>query len=271
VRDVSPPSGLSGDGQGDPSATGAYGPARRGAAPRHLAGARGRDRPTDAVGNARTSDAARAGGADPSDRADRADTDADAEAASAGDGAAPPADKAHGPGRVILEWAAVIGCGVLIALTAQAFLVQAFWIPSPSMAPTLEVGDRVLVNKLSYKTHDVNHGDLVVFERPPQASNGADDEIKDLIKRVVAVGGDTIEGRDGQVYINGERIEEPYLVEGTPTNDLPLQEIPEGQVFVMGDNRTNSEDSRVFGPIDEDTIVGRAFVKVLPLSDLGWL
>ena len=87
----------------------------------------------------------------------------------------------------MVEWAAVIGCGVLIALTAQAFFVQAFWIPSPSMTPTLEVGDRVLVNKLSYKTHDVRRGDLIVFERPPETSNGLEGEIKDLIKRVVAV------------------------------------------------------------------------------------
>jgi signal peptidase I len=170
-----------------------------------------------------------------------------------------------------LEWVAVIGCGVLVALTAQAFLVQAFWIPSPSMTPTLEVGDRVLVNKLSYRTHDVHRGDVVVFERPPAASHGGEGEIKDLIKRVVAVGGDTLEGRDGQVFVNGERIEEPYLVDGTLTDNLPHQEIPEGFVFVMGDNRTNSEDSRVFGPIDEGAIVGRAFVKVLPVSDLGWL
>ncbi|HEX6567791.1 MAG TPA: signal peptidase I [Acidimicrobiales bacterium] len=189
----------------------------------------------------------------------------------ADDGPSPPERPRHGVGRTVVEWLGVIGCGVLIALTAQAFLVQAFWIPSPSMTPTLDVGDRVLVNKLAYKTHDVHRGDLVVFERPPQVSNGAEGEIKDLIKRVIAVGGDTLEGRDGQVYVNGERIEEPYLEEGTPTNDLPRQEIPEGFVFVMGDNRTNSEDSRVFGPIDEDTIVGRAFVKVLPLTDLGWL
>jgi signal peptidase I len=177
----------------------------------------------------------------------------------------------HSAWRTVLEWVAVVGCGVLIALTAQAFLVQAFWIPSPSMTPTLEVGDRVLVNKLAYRTHDVHRGDLVVFERPPEASDGEGSEIKDLIKRVVAVGGDTLEARDGQVYVNDERIEEPYLVDGTPTDNLPRQVIPEGFVFVMGDNRTNSQDSRFFGPIDEDTIVGRAFVKVLPVGDLGWL
>jgi signal peptidase I len=176
-----------------------------------------------------------------------------------------------GIGRTTLEWLGVIACGVLIALTAQMFLVQAFWIPSESMVPTLEIGDRVLVNKLSYKTHDVNHGDVIVFERPPEAARAGQDDIKDLIKRVIAVGGDTIEARDGLVYVNGERIDEPYLVEGTPTDNLPLTEIPEGHVFVMGDNRTNSEDSREFGPIDEDTIIGRAFIKVLPLGDIQWL
>ena len=179
-------------------------------------------------------------------------------------------------GRTVVEWLVVIGCGVLIAVGAREFLVQAFWIPSPSMSPTLEVDDRVLVNKLSYLTHDVNHGDLVVFERPPQASSDQDGEIKDLIKRVIAVGGDTIECHDSTIYINGEGRDEPYLVDGTPacgggSCELDRQEIPDGMVFVMGDNRTNSEDSRCFGPIDEDTIVGRAFITVLPLSRLGWL
>jgi signal peptidase I len=173
--------------------------------------------------------------------------------------------------RTILEWLGVIGGGIAIALLVEAFLIQAFWIPSPSMEPTLDVGDRVLVNKLSYKLHDVHRSDVVVFERPPGASTGEDGEIKDLIKRVIAIGGDTIEARDGVVYVNDERIEENYLEPGTPTENLPRQTIPDHHVFVMGDNRTNSEDSRIFGPIDEDTIVGRAFIRVLPITDIGWL
>jgi signal peptidase I len=195
---------------------------------------------------------------EPDDVADRDGDDADAK-----------------PGRrwrrTILEWLGVIGGGIAIALLVEAFLIQAFWIPSPSMEPTLDVGDRVLVNKLSYKLHDVHRGDVVVFTRPPGASTGEDGEIKDLIKRVIAIGGDTIEGREGNVYVNGERIDENYLEPGTPTDNLPLMTIPDGQVFVMGDNRTNSEDSRVFGPIDEDAIVGRAFIRVLPITDVGWL
>jgi signal peptidase I len=173
--------------------------------------------------------------------------------------------------RTILEWLGVIGGGIAIALLVEAFLIQAFWIPSPSMEPTLDVGDRVLVNKLSYRFHDVNRGDVVVFERPPGASTGQNGEVKDLIKRVIALGGDTIEAKEGNVYVNGEQIDEDYLEPGTPTDNLPLTTIPEGQLFVMGDNRTNSEDSRIFGPIDEDAIVGRAFIRVLPITDIGWL
>lgn len=258
---MSPPSGRSEDGLADaPPPFGAYGAARRSHAPRHLAGARERVEPGHLPGT-------ETAGVPTDDDGDGPEPTVGVETRSAEGGR----KGAGGVGRTILEWLVVIGCGVLIAVGAREFLVQAFWIPSPSMTPTLEPGDRVLVNKLAYKVHDVNHGDLVVFERPPEASNGEDDEIKDLIKRVVAVGGDTIEAREGMVYVNGERIEEPYLVEGTPTDNLPPREIPEGMVFVMGDNRTNSEDSRVFGPIAEDTIVGRAFITVLPLSHLGWL
>ena len=241
MRDVSPPSGLPGDGRGDTRGAAAGGLRPR-SAPRHLATGNGSTPPDDGGGG-----------------------DDDTPGHHSG------RSKRRSPARTLLEWAAVVGCGVLIALTAQAFFVQAFWIPSPSMTPTLEVGDRVLVNKLSYKVHDVHRGDLIVFERPPETSNGLEGEIKDLIKRVIAVGGDTIEGRDGRVYVNGELIEEPYLEPGAATNDLEREVVPDGTVFVMGDNRMNSEDSRVFGPIDEDTIIGRAVVKVLPLSDVGWL
>ena len=272
MRDASPPSGLSGDDRGDAPGPDLGRPTdRRGPGPRHLAAASGDARagiPSPRTGGVAAA-RARARTAGP--------VDGDGDRHGHDNGRSdllpkPPDPKPHRSlYRTILEWAAVIAGGIVIALVVEAFLVQAFWIPSPSMVPTLEVGDRVLVNKLAYKLHDVHRGDVVVFERPPEARNGSDSEIKDLIKRVVAVGGDTLEGRDGRVYVNGELIEEPYLEPGTRTEGLPLQTIPEGQVFVMGDNRENSEDSRIFGPIDEDTIVGRAFVKVLPITDLGWL
>jgi signal peptidase I len=147
-------------------------------------------------------------------------------------------------------------------------LIQAFFIPSGSMLPTLHEDDRVLVNKLSYDLHDVHRGDLVVFERPENEAAG---QIKDLIKRVVGLPGERIESRDGDVYIDGDLLEEPYLADGAETTGLEPQTVPEGHVFVMGDNRGDSMDSRVFHAIDEDLIVGRAFVRVWPLPDLSLL
>jgi signal peptidase I len=172
-----------------------------------------------------------------------------------------------------VEWGLVIGGALLVALVVRTFLIQAFWIPSASMEPTLHEGDRVLVNKLSYDLHDVHRGDVIVFERPTEPNEVAhpEDEISVLIKRVVAVPGDVIESRNDAVYVDGDRIDEPYLVPGTPTTGLQRQEVPDGKVFVMGDNRTNSHDSRAFGPIDESSIVGRAFVKIYPLNDIGGL
>lgn len=167
------------------------------------------------------------------------------------------------PLRNAIEWIAVIAGALVVALVIKTFLFQAFYIPSESMEPTLTEGDRVLVNKLSYDLHDVNRGDVIVFERPP---NEPVSEIEDLIKRVVGLPGDTVEGRDGRVYVNGTPLEEPYLPSGVLTDPFAPIEVPEGHVFVMGDNRGNSRDSRVFGPISEDLIVGRAFITVWPLG-----
>ena len=173
--------------------------------------------------------------------------------------------------RNLLEWVAVIVGAVLVALLIKTFVVQAFRIPSESMVPTLEVGDRVLVNKLSYDAHGLNRGDVVVFERPPGLPSGPDDP-KDLIKRVIGLPGDTVVARDGSIYIDDQRLDEPYLPENIATYNLDVPvTIPEGEVWVMGDNRTNSEDSRVFGPIDDDSIVGRAFMIMWPPGRIGAL
>lgn len=190
-----------------------------------------------------------------------------------------PDAKANARVRSLVEWVAVIVGALVVALVVKTFLFQAFFIPSASMEPTLEEGDRVLVNKLSYDVHDINRGDVVVFELPPDKVG--DDGIKDLIKRVIALPGDVIETRDGVVYIDDRRLSEPYLPEGTVTGDpskgsnpaIERQTVPEGTVFVMGDNRDNSHDSRYpdRGPIPIDSVVGRAFVLVWPLGEVGAL
>lgn len=197
------------------------------------------------------------------------------------DGVPPKKQKKHSRVRTVVEWVIVLGAAIAVALILRTFVLSAFYIPSGSMEPTLDVGDRVLVNKLSYKMHDVNRGDVIVFERPPGET---DSSIKDLIKRVIALPGETVEGHDGVVYVcesacttpsqEGRPLTEGYVNPVCRTNtDADFGPIPltDSQVWVMGDNRCGSSDSRVFGPIETDTIVGRAFVIVYPLSDLGWL
>ncbi len=164
--------------------------------------------------------------------------------------------------REVLEWVVLIGAALVIALLIKTFLFQAFFIPSESMVPTLKVGDRVLVNKLAYDYGDVDRGDVVVFKAPPEASSGG---IEDLVKRVIGLPGDTVEARDdGAVYVNGRRLDESYLPRGTTTSNLPPTKVPAGHIFVMGDNRGASRDSRYFGPVEESAIVGRVFVKIWP-------
>ena len=173
--------------------------------------------------------------------------------------------------RNVAEWVAIVVGAVVVALLVKTFLVQAFRIPSASMEDTLLIGDRVMVNKLSYRMHDVNRGDVVVFDRPEGLPGGAQ-EPEDLIKRVIGLPGDTLQTVDGKVLRNGAPIDEPYLKPGSTTTGIeqPVT-VPDGTVWVMGDNRNNSSDSRVFGPIPQTSIVGRAFVIMWPPSQFSTL
>lgn len=178
----------------------------------------------------------------------------------------PVADKPSST-RTVLEWVAIIGGALLAALVIKTFLFQAFYIPSESMLPTLEKQDRVLVNKLSYRLHKVNRGDVVVFERPPNEAG----VIRDLIKRVVALPGESVEGKNGRIFIDGKALSEAYLPKNTTTSTFGPERIAADHIWVMGDNRANSSDSRVFGSIPTSSIVGRAFIRVWPLNALGLL
>ncbi len=155
----------------------------------------------------------------------------------------------------------------VVALLIKTFLLQAFYIPSASMEPTLNINDRVLVNKLSYDLHEVNRGDLIVFESPPNEGSGH----KDLIKRVIALPGETVESRDGRIVVDGQELDEPYLEPHIQTGAIDKVTIPPDHYWVMGDNRANSRDSRYFGAISESLIIGRAFVRVWPVTALGLL
>jgi signal peptidase I len=196
------------------------------------------------------------------------------------DGASQPGPEPASKRRTGRSWLIELAVIVVVVLGAsflvRTFVVQTFYIPSGSMIPTLQVGDRILVDKLSYHLHGVGRGDIVVFSKPPLEQQN----INDLVKRVIGLPGETISSVDGQVTINGKVLPEPWLQPGVKTtpgpNPVPFNldkpyKIPAGEYFVMGDNRTDSEDSRWFGPIPRSLIVGRAFVRIWPLSHLGGL
>jgi signal peptidase I len=177
----------------------------------------------------------------------------------------------------LLEWGAVVLVALLAALGIRQWVFQPFWIPSGSMENTLDIGDRVLVNKLSYHLHPIHRGDVIVFSLPRSWNLGA--SVKDLIKRVIAVPGDTVYIHDCSVWVNDKKLNEPYT-EGRCTEPATAVLDPTGsgrftvpakELFVMGDNRTGSSDSRFNGYVPESDVVGRAFVLIWPVGRWRWL
>jgi signal peptidase I len=178
--------------------------------------------------------------------------------------------------RAFFDWVVVVAVALLVAFVVRGFVLAHFVVDGQSMATTLDTGDRVFVNKLSYRLHDPNRGDVVVLHQITGTTE------RDLIKRVVGLPGETIEMTGCVVRITEpgsdapQILEEPYLDEadrapGTCGPDVTSQMVPDDHVFVMGDNRDGSQDSRALGPIDEDDLVGRAFVVFWPTDHWQWL
>jgi len=202
-----------------------------------------------------------------------------------------------------IEFPLLIGVALLVAILIKTFLFQAFYIPSSSMEDTLEVNDRVLVNKLAYQVGDMARGDVIVFDDPRGGFEQPEESVIDsavrnvlesigvaaprseFIKRIIGLPGDTVTFIGSGVVVNGEPLaEESYIKPGSTT--LPASReiegcdnepsttlcvVPEGHLFVMGDNRNSSQDSRVFGPIPVDDVVGKAFVIIWPPGRWGGL
>lgn len=161
-----------------------------------------------------------------------------------------------------------VAVGLLMALGIHTFVAELRYIPSESMEPTLEVGDRLLVEKLSYRFHPPQRNDLVVFKAPPQLE--AQNLNDDLIKRVVGLPGDVVQIHDGQTLINGKVIAEPYVKEKPTYNYGPVT-VPQYQYFVLGDNRNHSYDSHLWGFVPEKNIIGLAILQMYPLNNLRFL
>jgi signal peptidase I len=192
---------------------------------------------------------------------------------------------------VLRETVVLVALAVLLAVVFKTFLVAAFYIPSGSMETTLNISDRVLVEKVSYRFGDVQRGDVIVFvhDEPGLQPAGPSNPVtgffsslgqaigvvppsdRDFIKRVIGLPGDTVDCKDGHLVRNGREVPEPYLDPGVTTDGCQRVKVGPGQLYVMGDNRNNSQDSRSFGVIRRSDVVGRAFVRIWPLNHTGWL
>lgn len=204
--------------------------------------------------------------------------------------AAAPGQERSNVVAVAREVAILVVTALVIAVVVKSFVAQAFYIPSGSMLPQLRVNDRVVVSKVSYRLHDPRRGDIVVFDAPGALDEGersalpvrvvrsivqsiglAAPSTDEYIKRVVALPGERVEAHGGKVLVDGLELVEPYLPGDTATADFSAVVVPPGTVWVMGDNRANSADSRIFGPVPRSTVVGRAFARVWPPAHTSFL
>jgi signal peptidase I len=189
--------------------------------------------------------------------------------------------------RLLIEFVVLTAIALLIAFFLRTFVAQAYYIPTDSMQPGLDVGDRIVLDKVSYVAHGPRRGDIVIFDSPLQSSSddaalpvrlvrrGLDavglrqPDTDTLVKRVIALPGETVEASNGRVLIDGEPIDEPYLATGTVTASFGPKHVGDDEVWVMGDKRATSRDSRDFGAIPRDSITGRVGLKFWPPSELG--
>ncbi len=200
-------------------------------------------------------------------------------------------EKRGHPGRTALDAVVLLLAVVFLTTALRSLVAQAFYIPSLSMSPQLHVQDRIVVSKLSYRLHEPRRGDVLVFDAPPglavpkparslpsraahsflESVNVVKPPTTEFVKRVVGLPGEQVAGRGGGLYVNDHLLVEPYLPTGLRTDDFGPVAVPAGTLFVMGDNRGSSFDSRRFGPIAASSVVGRAVVKVWPLGSACWL
>jgi signal peptidase I len=182
--------------------------------------------------------------------------------------ASPTPTPKPGLARSLWENLQIIVIAVILALAIRSFVAEPRFIPSESMLPTLELGDRLVVEKISYHFHPPQRGDIVVFQPPPILQEQGYDASQAFIKRVIGVGGDRLAVKEGIVYRNQQPLNEDYILE-QPHYEMPTVLVPSKQIFVMGDNRNNSNDSHIWGFLPESNIIGRAALRFYPFSRLG--
>jgi signal peptidase I len=182
--------------------------------------------------------------------------------------AAPP--KVRSRRRIAIEWAVILVVAVTASFLIRSYAVQTFVIPSGSMKPTLHVGDRILVNKLSIDFGSINVGDVIVFKAPP-TEHCEDDGIADLVKRVIGLPGQHLTSKGNTIYVNGKALKEPWTYFHTIGSPVGHVTVPKNSYYVMGDNRADSCDSRFWGSVPRSDIIGKVFLRVWPPSRIGFI
>ncbi|MEA5509688.1 signal peptidase I [Crocosphaera sp. UHCC 0190] len=170
--------------------------------------------------------------------------------------------------KALWENVQIIVIALILAFIIRTFIAEPRYIPSESMYPTLEKGDRLVVEKVSYYFHAPQPGDIIVFEPPIQLQLQGYKKEQAFIKRVIAKGGETVAVNNGKVYLNNQPLDEKYILESPDYNLQPVQ-VPEGYLFVMGDNRNNSNDSHVWGFLPERNVIGNAVFRFFPFNRIG--
>ena len=171
--------------------------------------------------------------------------------------------------RVIVEWVVIVVAAVLVSFFLRTFAFQTFFIPSASMQPTLLVGDRIIVSKLSVDFGTINRGDILVFKAPPAENCG--EPVTDLVKRVIGIPGDHLTSKGNTIYVNGAPFAENWSHSEPLGQAIGNVTVPANQYFMMGDNHNDSCDSRMWGTVPRSDIIGKAFLRIWPLSRLGFL
>ncbi|WP_414621907.1 signal peptidase I [Calothrix sp. CCY 0018] len=170
--------------------------------------------------------------------------------------------------RSLRENLILITIALVLAFLIRTFIAEPRYIPSDSMLPSLETGDRLVVEKVSYKFNSPKFGDIVVFQPPPELQRRGYSQDQAFIKRVIGTPGDTLKINDGKVYLNGNLLQENYIKE-PPLQPFPLVEVPQNQYFMMGDNRNDSNDSRYWGFLPKKNMIGKASFRFWPPDRIG--
>lgn len=164
----------------------------------------------------------------------------------------------------------ILVIALVLAVSIRLLIAEPRYIPSNSMEPTLLIGDRLVIEKVTYRLHPPQSGDIIVFSPPLEFQERFGFPDKAFIKRVIGTPGDTVQVQNGSVYLNHQPLQESYIAE-PPAYEMPEIQVPDGKVFVMGDNRNNSNDSHVWGFLPQQNIIGRAIFRFFPLNHLGRL